>query len=445
LWYDNFIVTGYDKIIKEYFMKKFLLTIGILLSVMTFALAGGRSQSGGGSQSQSETIELVFATFHSNQEGEFMQKLADDYSTANPGVKIKVEFSPQAEYFNGAVLTSSFAAGTGPDIYLMSPGNFLKYVSAGVALDLTQYYTPSMLNDFMKSSIDAVTVNGKIYAVPIEIELLGLYYDADILAQEGVAVPKTWDEFVTATKKLTTSSRPGLVIPTDQDVYQNFVWYPFLWQTGADVLDPAARKGTFNTPKAASALKLWGDLIKAGAASKLTVHPTETFYMNGFTPMQINGTWAVSNIEREYPNKNIRLAPLPVPSGGKAATCAGGWKFMVNSKSKYAAEAAKFVMWAWAENVQKPLEWCTVTKFAYSPRKSVVEAGQAIYSKGLRKVFTDEIYSTAIPEPRYEAPVIDAAGQAIQEVMFGGADPQTAANNANIKIDAYLKTYTGNL
>jgi multiple sugar transport system substrate-binding protein len=414
-------------------MKKMFL----ILLVLMFCLASTGCAK--------KTGEILFWTFHANEEGAWMQSLVDEYARVNPGVKIKLEFIPQAEYMNGTALTSAFAANSGPDIYVMSPGDFLKYVNSGLALDLTPYYTQAMLDDFMATSIQAVTVNGKIYAVPFEIELLGLYYDKDVLDGAGVAVPKTWDELIDATGKLTTPTRPGLAIPTEQGYYQNFVWYPFLWANNAEVLDVNAKKGVFEGPRVEQSLKIWGDLVKAGAAAKLPRAPTDALIGDATVPMQVVGTWLIGTLEREYADKNIQLAPIPIPAGGRAATDAGGWKFMVNAKTKYRDEAAKFVMWALAENIEKPLEWCTKVKFAYSPRKSVVAAGQSIYSQGLRKVFTEDIYASAIPEPRYPAEIVNAVGEALQAVMFGNADPAAAAARANEKINAYIGTYQGSL
>jgi multiple sugar transport system substrate-binding protein len=389
--------------------------------------------------------EIRFWTFHANEEGAWMQSLVDEYAKINPNVTIKLEFIPGTEYMNGTALTSAFAADSGPDIYVMSPGDFLKYVNSGLALDLTPYYTQAMLDDFMATSIQAVTVDGKIYAVPFEIELLGLYYDKDVLDAAGLAAPKTWDELVDATRRLTTPTMPGLAIPTEQGYYQNFVWYPFLWANNSEVLDVNTKRGVFEGARVEQSLKIWGDLLKAGAAAKLPRPPTDALIGDGTVPMQIVGTWLIGTLEREYPGKNIQLAPIPVPAGGRAATDAGGWKFMVNAKTRYKDEAAKFVMWALAENIEKPLEWCTEVKFAYSPRKSVVAAGQSIYSRGLRRVFTEEIYSSAIPEPRYPAEIVNAVGEALQAVMFDNADPAAAAARANEKINAYIGTYNGSL
>jgi multiple sugar transport system substrate-binding protein len=75
----------------------------------------------------------------------------------------------------------------------------------------------------------------------------------------------------------------------------------------------------------------------------------------------------------------------------------------------------------------------------------VVEAGKDIYSKGLRQVFTDEIYESAIGEPRYPAEVVDAIGNALQNVMFADADPAAEAKAANDKIDQFLQGFQGSM
>jgi len=396
-----------------------------------------------------EKTEITFWYFHSGAEGEYMAALADKYNEINPNVEVRAVSIPQADYM-GVKLTTAFAAEVGPDVFFMSPGDFLKYVNSGLALDLSPYFTDEIKADFLQSALDAVTVNDKIYGVPFEIELLGLYYNKDMLAAANVQPPKTWDELIEATKTLTKGEVSGLLIEPNKGYYQNFTWYPFLWQGGGDVIDAATKEGIFEGPAVENALKLWGDLVKAGAPAKITIPGTWDIGLlgQGNVAMQICGTWAIAVIEdpeNGWSETNIGLVPLPIPEGGEAATDAGGWKFMVNAHSRNVDAAAKFVMWAFAENIDLPLEWCTVTKFAYSPRQSVIESGKDIYSKGLRKVFTDEIYDTAIGEPRYPSEIVSAVGDALQEVMFANADPKVAAKKANDIINEFMKSFSGSM
>ncbi|MEA4897985.1 MAG: sugar ABC transporter substrate-binding protein [Christensenellaceae bacterium] len=391
-------------------------------------------------------VKLTFWTFHSSAEKDFMASLPEQYMKEHPGVEIEFVVIPQDEYMSSK-LTTAFAAGAGPDVFFMSPGDFLKYANSSLAMDLTPYFTPELLDDFLPSSIEAVTVDGKICAIPFEVELLGLYYNKDMLSAAGIAPPATWDELIAATSALTKDKIAGLLIEPNKGYYQNFTWYPFLWQGGANAVDVEKKQASFDNQAAVDALKLWGDLIKAGAPSKISIPGTFDISLlgTGQAAMQVSGTWAIADLEKKYADQNIGVVPLPVAPGGKPATCAGGWKVMVNANSAHADEAAKFAMWCFAGGVDNPLKWCTDVKFAYSPRKSVVEAGKDIYSKGLRQVFTDEIYDTAIGEPRYPAEVVDAIGNALQNVMFADADPAAEAKTANEQIDLFLQSFQGSM
>ncbi|NOU85485.1 extracellular solute-binding protein [Paenibacillus sp. LMG 31460] len=385
-------------------------------------------------------VKLAFWDMHTEAESKFFKDLIDEYNKSQDQVQIEYSTYDQASYTT-TKLPTGFASGEGPDIYMISPGDFMKFAKSGLMKDLTPDFAPGVKEDFLPASLDAVTYNGKIMALPFELETLGLYYNKEMLDKAGVQVPKTWDELHAAAKKLTTDKVAGLIIPPDKGPYFNFIWYPFLWQQGGNVLSADGTKSTFNTPETAKALDFWGSFFKDGLSpKKLQLGPWEIDNLGNKTAaMQIVGTWAINRIEEKYKDVPIGLAPIPTPAGGKAATDAGGWKMAVNGQSKHAAEAAKFVMWAFgSSDLSHALKWGTEVKFAYSPRKSVVEKGKDIYNKGLRKVFTEEIYNSAIPEPRYPSEVVDAVGDAMQYVMFGKMSGADAAKTVDAKITDIL-------
>lgn len=407
----------------------FLLLLQAACSSNT-AAPSGNTQTGTG-----EKIKLSFWDFHTDAEKEFFQQLVNEYNASQDKVVIETSFFNQGDYTT-TKLPTAFANEEGPDIFMISPGDFMKFAKAGIMADLTPYFPAGAKEDFVPASLDAVTVDNKILALPFELELLGLYYNKEMLKQANVEVPKTWDELLDAARKLKTDKVAGLVLPPDKGPYFNFIWYPFLWQQGGDVLNKEGTQSTFNTPEVAKALDFWGTFFKEGLSpSKLQIGPWDIENLgNKSAAMQVVGTWAINMAETKFKDVPIDVAPLPIPEGGKAATDAGGWKFAVNARGKHVEEAAKFVMWAFADDPARALKWCTEVKFAYSPRKSVVEKGKEIYSKGMRKVFTEQIYETAIPEPRYSAEVMDAVGEAMQSVMFQNVSGAEAAKIADAKI-----------
>ncbi|QGQ98181.1 sugar ABC transporter substrate-binding protein [Paenibacillus psychroresistens] len=410
-------------------------------STATIAPSGDAGTGKSTDSAKVEKVKLSLWDFHADAEKKYFEDLAAEYNKANPNVEIAISISDQGDYTT-TKLPTAFANDAGPDLFFISPGDFVKFAKSGTMLDLNPYFEPGIKDDFLPSALDAVTYDGKVMAMPFELELLGLYYNKEMLEKANVAVPKTWDELRAAAKKLTTDTVAGLVIPPDKGPYFNFIWYPFLWQQGGNVLSADGTQSTFNTPEAAKALDVWGSFFKdRSSPAKLQLGPWEIANLGNKTAaMQIIGTWAVNALETTFKDVPIGLAPIPIPSGGKAATDAGGWKLAANARGKHVDEAAKFIMWAFGgKDTSHALKWGTEVKFAYSPRKSVVEAGKEIYSKGLRKVFTDEIYSSAIPEPRYPSEVLDIVGDAMQNVMFKNVSGADAAKEADAKIAAFLK------
>lgn len=408
--------------------------------VLLFAAVGCSSSETNGKKENKDGKKVVtFWDHHIDYEKEWFIKIIDEYNKSQDEVKIEYKSINQSDYMTTA-LPVAFANNEGPDIFSISPGDFLKYAEAGIMADLTAYFPEGALDDFQDAAIEAVTVDGKIYALPYESELVGLYYNKKMLEEADVEVPKTWDELMVAAEKLTTDKVSGLLLPQEKDAYLNFIFYPFLWQNGGSVLSEDGTKSAFDSQETAEALDFWGSFFQKGhAPSKSQFGSSDISNLgSGNVAMQVAGTWAIGMIEADFSDVEIGVAPLPIPAGGTPKTVAGGWKLAVNNNSDYVKEAADFIMWAMAQDPARPLEWATEVKFAYPARDSVIEEGKEIYNKGLRQVFTEEMYDTAVPEPFYQPEVVEAIGEGLQQVMFGKAKGVDVAKEVGAKIQEAL-------
>ncbi len=409
--------------------------------VFVLAFIGGCSGSSGESDSSGdpEVVTLNFWDFQYDIHQELFQELVDEYNSIQDDVKIEyASFGNSTDYSN-TKLPVAFANKEGPDIFMTSAGDFKKYADAGVMADLSPYFPEGVLKDFLPSTIDAVTYKEKILALPFEMELLGLYYNKQMLEDKNVKVPETWDELLDAARKLSTDKVAGLVLPTDIGPYLNFIWYPFQLQQGGSILNEDGTKSAFNSPENVKALDYWGTFFQEGLApSKLQYGAGDIDNIaTGSAAMQISGTWAIATLDDKFKDFEAGLVPIPIPDNGKHASVAGGWKLAVNSNSEHVEEAADFIMWAFAEDTSRPLKWAKA-KSAYPARKSVIEEGQEYYKTGLRKIFTEEIYDSATPEPQYSAEVVNAIGEGLQSVMFGDMSGEEAAETVHEKIQSVL-------
>lgn len=367
--------------------------------------------------------------------------------------RIALQYVSNADYMNGTKLPTAFASGQGPDIFIISPGDFLRYYNGGVLLDLTLYIDAATQADFPETVIANRKVDGKIYGVPMEVEPMAFYYRKDAFEAAGLNetnVPKTWDELLETAKKLTTKDRFGVLFETTPGYYQNFTWYPFLWQGGGEIQGKDGRSA-FNSPAAVQALKFWGDAVASGAAPRKPLGGGAFDIVpnlgSGYCAMQNCGIWGISALAANAKDVGYGVFKLPVPKGGSYVTVGGGWAVVANAKGPNADAAGQFCAWLLAsskpDSLQRMVDWCTVAKSDMPPRKSALEAGKAAYGKGFLKQFSDEIYPGTRAEPRVPPQVYKIVSDAIQACQLNGADPGQQAAAASDQLDAFLAGYDG--
>ena len=428
----------------------------------TFAAAGAIGGLGGfpfinrmGAQAADDNT-LHFWQFYApggdvKPQVDWFNKMVADWN-AQSDTKVQLDYVPNNDYMNGTKLSTAFASGTGPDIFIISPGDFLRYYNGGVLLDLTPYISPEARADFPDGVIASRKVDNKIYGVPMELEPMAFYYSKKIFDEAKLNendVPKTWDEMLELGKKLTTGDRYGLLFETAPGYYQNFTWYPFMWQGGGE-FQGADGKSAFDSPGVVGALKFWQDAINSGAAPRQVNSGGWDIVANlgaGYCAMQNCGIWGISAMDNNAKDTPYGIFKLPLPAGGKYVTVGGGWAFVANAKGKNPEAAGKFVAWALASmdkgSIQREVDWCTVAKSDMPTRTSALQQGADAFNKGNLAVFAKDILPGTRAEPRLPPEVYKIISDAIQQTQLGGADPQATATAASKQLDAFLATYKG--
>ena len=380
---------------------------------------------------------------------EWWNKMAADWNAQS---ETKVKLENIVDYMTGNQLSTAFASGQGPDLFLISPGDFLRYYNGGALLDLTPFIDPEVQADFPEAVMGTRKVDGKIYGVPMEVEPMAFYYSVAAFEEAGLNendVPQTWDQLIELGTKLTTADRYGLLFHTDPGYYQNFTWDPFMWQGGGE-FQTADGKSAFNSPAVVQALKLWKDAIDLGIAPRQVNGGGFDIVANlgaGYCAIQNCGIWGISALKQNAPDVPFGMFKLPIPNGGKYVTVGGGWAFVANANGKNTETAGKFIAWALAskeqDSIQRVVDWCTVAKSDMPPRQSALEAGAAAYGSGELGFFAKEVHPGTRGEPRLPPEAYKIVSDAIQAAMLGGVDPQAAAETASTQLDQFLASYTG--
>ena len=351
-------------------------------------------------------------------------------------------------------LTTAFASGNGPDIFLISPGDFLRYYNGGVLEDLTPYMEKEAIADFYPQALATRTVDGRIYGLPMEQEPLAIFYDVAAFEEHGLSeadLPTTWDQMLELGREMTGGERAGLVFETLPGYYQNFTFYPWLWQAGGDVIDTDSQTPIFSGDAAVEALTLFQDAITTGAAPRTRPANGDivSALTGGYAAMWQGGIFDVAALAQNAPEYDYGIFSLPAPPDGDHTTCLGGWAWCVNSRGRDPEAAARFTVEVMGsmrqESIDAGVEWNGVAKGNIAARASVTEAigDSGAFEDPILQQFRDEILPAGRAEPRFPPVIYKAVSNAIQATMLGGDDPARQAEIAQGAIESYLETYEG--
>ena len=365
--------------------------------------------------------------------------------------KIELRYVPTTEYVSGSVLQTAFSSGDGPDLFLISPGDFLRYYNGDALHDLTSAVPADVVADYVPGALETRSVDGKIYGLPMEQEPLAIYYSLDAFEQAGLSeadVPTSWDAFLDVAQRLTTPDRFGCAFETAPGYYQNFTWYPFMWMGST-----SGGEQFFEPEAATAALDFWKRAVETGVAPReLQGDGGSDLAANlgsGYCAMQQSGIWSIAQMEQNSPDVRYGVFKLPVPDGGQYVTITGGWAFVANARGADPEAAAEFITYALGsaseDSLARGVSWATEAKTGIPPRQSVRDRAkqEGKFSDGVLATFLDDIASSARSEPRVPPEVYKPISDAIQACMLAGADPAESAAKAAEQIDAFLGKYDG--
>lgn len=196
-------------------MKKRILAM-FLMSIMVFSLAGcgsgGNEETGGKDEKGKTTLRFV-SWMTSGEDKKFLEKFTEE----NPDINLEVEAVDGTNY--DKLLKTRLMSGDAPDVFLVQPGQYEKYVKEGYLLDVSD--RPSM--ELLKKSQpleDLYTTDGKVYGFPISTQggPLPIFYNKKYFEKLNIEEPKTLDELFAICEKIKNDGVEPLVFG-DKDAW----------------------------------------------------------------------------------------------------------------------------------------------------------------------------------------------------------------------------------
>lgn len=193
-----------------------------------------------------------------------MTKIAADFETKNPGVKVTINFSDVESYKTSI---RNFLVTAPPDIAFWFTGARMRaFTKRNLFEDLTSFFAEQKLEEPMKPFLAAVTDGDKRFMLPTNFTTWGFYYNKDVFEKAGLTAPKSWDELMAAAAKLKASGVIPFTIGT-RDLWANDLWFDYLnlRENGLDFhMALMDGKESYTDPRVKKVFDLWADPIKKG-------------------------------------------------------------------------------------------------------------------------------------------------------------------------------------
>ena len=295
---------------------------------------------GGCAQKDTRTV-IEFASWGSKSEIDILKPILSDFEKENPEIKIDFMHIPQ-NYFQKIHLL--FASNTAPDVIFINNLYLPIYANANLLEELTVNQ-----NDFYPQALEALSWNGKLYAIPRDVSNLVVFYNKDLFDRKNITYPASewnFDDFLKTAQKLTDKNTFGVSFEEDPLFY-----LPYLMSNGGGILpNEIEKKGS------QYGLNFYADLRKkyhvAPLKSESASATMAQMFLQQKLGMYISGRWMVPKLRNEA-DFDWDVTQFPKGTNGSIVQLdTSGWAIAKSSKHK--EEAQKLVNYlASSQNSEK--------------------------------------------------------------------------------------------
>jgi multiple sugar transport system substrate-binding protein len=292
--------------------------------------------------------------------------LLREFEAAHPGVRVRSEALPSSSDDQHQFYVINLEGRSpGFDVLMLDVIWVPEFARAGWLLDLSARVGPDELRRYFPSTVDAATWNGRVWALPWNMNVGLLYYRADLLARHGMRPPLTWGELEVAVHRILAAERDPRL--------EGYLWQgkqyeglmvnvlEALWAAGTDVV--GVDGAVFPEPaRASEALAFLRGLVARGVSPSWVTAADEELTRRAFGDGRAiflrNWPYALSLYEGSGSAVRGRVGIAPLP-GRTAATAArgatGGAHLGVSRRTAHPEQAVALARFLTSERAQRAM------------------------------------------------------------------------------------------
>jgi multiple sugar transport system substrate-binding protein len=275
-----------------------------------------------------------------------IKPLIEPFEASHPNIKIDyqaLDWDTTYEKLNVVL-----SGGEAPDVVTVDMTWIPGFASLDVFVDL-KVLGGGTLNgvsweeSYTPGGLDAITFNDQIIAALYDFDTYALYYRSDLFEQNGIAVPTTWDELMTAAKALADGD--SYLYEFDADTFHGSQW---IYENGGSLLNDDNTEVVFNSPEAVEAITFNKSLLDEGVAIDWTEDQGERIQgvKDGRIGMFSDGPYYMGIMKSAAPEMSGMWKVTAHPFSKEPGSYLGGTGLAIPTGSTKQEAAWEFIQYA---------------------------------------------------------------------------------------------------
>ncbi len=285
------------------------------------------------------TTTLTFWQYYTpGGQADWLKAQTAKFEADNPGVKVQlvqVVGSQQDQKLLAAVAT-----GKGPDVLINNiVVDFPTLVAGGVMKDITAEWDAYPDKDQYPEAA-AWKNDGKVYNLLSYTNLLGMYYNKDVLASVGIGEPPTTlEELEADMAKVEAGGKYEALAESGAPTVEG------AWLFAPQLLGQGINYCNFGGQPVTDAFNRIADWAQKGYLPKATATWDQNAawqqFMTGKYAFGFNGNWQLGNVKKaKFAYGTVQFPP---PTGGTSVVYPGGEGIAIGAQSKHPDLAWKYI------------------------------------------------------------------------------------------------------
>ncbi len=429
--------------------------------------SGQDSSAAQDTSSDGEQVVLKYTGWGSPAEKKTTQNVINNFEKNHPNVKVEYVHIP-TDY--NTKLTTMIAAGQGPDVALLDGDRALQWATEGQLMNMLDLAADDP--DFNLDDIMPQTVywwdEGKACGVNGALEVYGLMYNRDVLADAGIEMPTTpeeawtWDEFVEVCRTLTIDQSGKNALDPDFDaknIKQFGIFIPgglnmlalCIANTGQDFLSEDGTSLNLVGTQAEDAVQKFADLINVyhvapNPAQSKNLPGGDVAMASKKVAMVWTGQWDLMNMVANKVNFGVGIPPKMYD---KPMTIGLGEPIVVFNTTEHPKEA--YELQKAFRNPEYTMEliegglWMPVLKDWYEDEELVAKwaTGNDAHPEGYVDAFLNNAFNNCVPSLTYSIKnlpkIMDVLNPALDKVWLGESTAAEAFASVEEKANAQVQ------